>query len=90
MGAMKAIYTDIQELQEAAERDEDGFISYIEEVGWVSPTESEIRKKRIEEGMKILSESDKLLVQSFLAKAGMDISPVDFPIRSAVPALVSA
>jgi hypothetical protein len=48
MGAMKAIYTDIQELQNAALGDEDSFIQYIEETGWLSPTEIEILRKRAE------------------------------------------
>jgi len=46
MGAMKAIYTDIQELQIAAMGDEESFIAYIEEMGWKSPTEVEIEQRR--------------------------------------------
>lgn len=46
MGAMKAIYTDIQELQNAALGDEDSFITYIEETGWLSPTEVDIMRTR--------------------------------------------
>lgn len=53
MSAMKAIYTDIQELQIAAMGDEDSFIAYIEEMGWKSPTEVEIQRRRERAGVKL-------------------------------------
>jgi hypothetical protein len=47
MGAMKAIYTDIQELRfQAAMGDEESFIEYVQAAGWISPTEREIAENR--------------------------------------------
>lgn len=81
MGAMKAIYTDTQELQQAAEsQDEDSFMLYVREMGWVSPTEQEIRQRRALEAFSTLEEPARSACLDVLRKVGIDMSKVDFPI----------
>ena len=83
MGAMKAIYTDTQELQEAAEtKDEESFMMYVQEMGWVSPTEQEIRQRRAVEAFSTLEEPARSACLDVLRKVGIDMSQVDFPIRT--------
>lgn len=54
MGAMKAIYTDGQELMEAmieAERfGPDGLLEILREQGWVTPTERQAALEHLREG----------------------------------------
>jgi hypothetical protein len=81
MGAMKAIYTDTQELQEAAEsKDEEAFMMYVQDMGWVSPTEQEIRQRRAVEAFSTLAEPARSACLDVLRKVGIDMSTVDFPI----------
>lgn len=87
MGAMKAIYTDIQELQHAAISDEDTFITYIEETGWMSPSEKEARTYRASRLVMDLPPEERETVSKALAAVGFHIPPVDFPIR--VPANIA-
>jgi hypothetical protein len=84
MGAMKAIYTDTQELQEAAEtQDEESFLGYVRETGWVSPTEQEIRQRRAVEAFSSLEEPARSACLDILRMVGIDIPTVDFPISKA-------
>lgn len=83
MGAMKAIYTDIQELQAAAMSDEDTFITYIEEMGWMSPSEKEARAFQASKLAANLSPRERNAVGQILGAVGIHISTVDFPIRTA-------
>jgi hypothetical protein len=90
MGAMKAIYTDIQELQCAASGDEDSFITYIEEMGWVSPSEKEARTFQASKLVMDMSPEERSAVSRVLSAVGFHIPAIDFPIRtsSTMPAVV--
>jgi len=83
MGAMKAIYTDIQELQANAAGDEDSFISYIEAADWTSPTENEIRQAKASKLLAELDPTARAVALRVLDTVGMRISTIDFPFRAA-------
>ena len=87
MGAMKAIYTDIQELQIAAERDEDSFISYVEEMGWTSPTEKEIQTAKASKMLATMGPAERTAALRILEMVGLRIPALDFPMKSAPVAL---
>lgn len=88
MGAMKAIYTDMQELQINAAEEEEQFISYVEATGWTSPTENEIRARRAAQKIAEMTGSEKAAALAILNIVGIKIPALDFPIRghAATPA----
>lgn len=83
MGAMKAIYTDIQELQEAAGEDEESFIEHVQAHGWTSPTENEIRSAKASKMLAEMTVEEKTLALRVLSTVGVRIPALDFPIRGA-------
>jgi hypothetical protein len=86
MGAMKAIYTDIQELQVNAMEEEEFFISYVQGAGWTSPTENEIRAARAAKKIAEMSGSEKAAALAILNIVGIEIPALDFPFRGNVVA----
>lgn len=89
MGAMKAYYMDIEELCDNAQDGLEATGEWVAEAGWMSPTEREARNARAAKAMERIEDPQtRVIVSNILAIAGVDISPVDFPIRSAnTPAL---
>jgi hypothetical protein len=81
---MKAIYTDIQELQTNAMEEEEFFISYVQGAGWTSPTENEIRAARAAKKIAEMSGSEKTAALAILNIVGIEIPALDFPIRGNV------
>lgn len=81
MGAMKEIYTDIQELHVNAAEEEEQFISYVEATGWTSPTENEIRATRAAAAIANMTGSEKAAALAILNIVGIEIPALDFPIR---------
>lgn len=90
MGAMKAIYTDIQELQINAAEEEEFFISYVEATGWKSPTENEIRARRAAAKVAEMTGAERVAAIAVLNIVGIEIPALDFPIRGTVPAMAVA
>jgi len=82
MGAMKAIYTDIQELKDAATHDEDSFINFIEDYGWTSPTENEIRASKASKLLAGLAPSERATALKVFDAVGVKMPAIDFPIRA--------
>jgi hypothetical protein len=86
MGAMKAYYMDLEDLHDNAQDGLEAMSDWVKEAGWVSPTEKEARNARAATAMQRIEDpAVRAIVSNILATAGVDISPVDLPVRSIVP-----
>ena len=74
MGAMKAIYTDLQELQEHAAMDEEEtFMRFASDTGWISPSEQEARRARAAEALLGLPEDQRSTAIQILRVVGVEM-----------------
>ena len=74
MGAMKAIYTDMQELQErAAEQEEEQFQQFLGQSGWMSPSEQEARRARAAEFVATLTALESDVAVRALKAVGIEL-----------------
>lgn len=74
MGAMKAIYTDMQELQErAAEQEEEQFQVFLGQSGWMSPSEQEARRARAAEFLATLTALESDVAVRALKAVGIEL-----------------
>lgn len=91
MGAMKAIYTETQELQFAAMGDEESFMNYVGDMGWTSPTEREIHTARAMKFVRELPDpSVKEAALKLLKMVGVDTSAIELQSTPAVSLAMSA
>ena len=74
MGAMKAIYTDMQELQEqAAEQQEEEFMQYLQQTGWMAPSEQEARRERALEALSSMTPDERRGAIQALKAVGVEL-----------------
>lgn len=84
MGRMKDIAIDIQDLQEVAvtAEDEEAFMMYVTNAGWISPTEQSSRAYQAGKLLDDLSDSERIAVNRVLEAVGVVVPTVDLHVKS--------